>query len=520
MSLFPIKPLAFLTVIALVFASVPYIAGLAIERPGEHFVGLTYNIDDACVYISWIRQVADGRLLYRNNYTNQPQRAGQFNLLFVLMGLTVRATGLSPTAVLHLFRVLLGAGLLVLAWVFAGQFIPDERKRLFFLAILAFSSGFGWALPRHGHQGPVDMWQPEAITFLSLYLNPLFLAGQILMLGAFYFLIQASSTGSLRSSALAGVLLLLLANIHTYDVLTIGAVWVSYLVVLCLMERRILWRLIALSLLAAALSLPALAYQVHLYRTEEVFRLRANTPAPSPAIWSYFLGYGAVFVAAIFGLPAALKGRKRLLIAVWAAVGFALPYLPVAQQRKLVMGLHIPLAILAAAAIWPLARRLSRRNARALGLAFICFLAIGNIRFLQNDVAGLMQNQTAPFFPPFLTDSEIRCLQWLRANTKRSDTVFASPEIALFVPALVGNNVYYGHWSETPDYKGKIADWAAFSDPTLPEPVRADILRRTGASYVIKLAAPHEPPLPFCEPVHSDGPVTIYRTVFPERQRA
>ena len=50
------------------------------------FLGLTHNIDDGAVYLSWMRQSADGHFFIRNLFTNEPQVARQFNLLFLVMG--------------------------------------------------------------------------------------------------------------------------------------------------------------------------------------------------------------------------------------------------------------------------------------------------------------------------------------------------------------------------------------------------------------------------------------------------
>jgi len=273
-------------------------------------------------------------------------------------------------------------------------------------------------------------------------------------------------------------------------------------------------RPIFLSALAGIMSLPALGYQVYLYRTEEVFRLRANTPAPSPPIWSYFLGYGVVFIGAAFGLPRALKARTHLLVAVWAVVGFLLPYLPFAQQRKLVMGLHIPLCLLTVIALWLLADRLSWRNARALGIVFIILSAIGNLHFIRRDIRWMEDNRTAPGFRLFLSNSEMRGLRWLRENASPSETIFAPPGVALYIPAITGRRVYYGHWSETPNYIGRMREWLQFAWPETPEPVRAMILRNVRADYVFDLDLGDRSTLaasPSLREVFRDGPVVIYR---------
>ena len=80
--------------IALV-ASIPYVQGVAVAPSGYRFVGLTHNIDDGAVYLSWIRQAADGHVFMRNHFTNEPQSGGSFNVLFLAMGGFARLTHIS-----------------------------------------------------------------------------------------------------------------------------------------------------------------------------------------------------------------------------------------------------------------------------------------------------------------------------------------------------------------------------------------------------------------------------------------
>src|SRR5262249_19348159 len=82
---------------------------------------------------------------------------------------------------------------------------------------------------------------------------------------------------------------------------------------------------------------------------------------------------GFVLVLAIAGAvwivrsirPAVAGLGQRLMPVVWGAVGFVLPYLPFTFQRKLVMGLHLPLAFLAAVGAVALARWVTGRAADA-----------------------------------------------------------------------------------------------------------------------------------------------------------
>jgi hypothetical protein len=155
-------------------ASVPYLWGVWVAPPDYRFLGLTHNIDDGAVYLSWMRQVADGRLTFVNLFTNEPVTAQQFNVLIVLMGWFARLTHVPLIWVFHLFRVLLGVGLIVAIWKLSKLFLDDPNERRLLVPLVGLSAGIGWLIPNaQAPTGSVDLWQPEAITFLSIYLNPL-----------------------------------------------------------------------------------------------------------------------------------------------------------------------------------------------------------------------------------------------------------------------------------------------------------------------------------------------------------
>lgn len=521
-------------------SSVPYVWGMLIRPPGHQFLGLTHNIDDGAVYLSWMRQAADGHFFIRNLFTNDPQPAKAFNVLFLLMGLVARVTGFPLIWVFHLFRVGLCVALIFIVHRFACLFINRPEHARLLVPLVGLSAGVGWLVQGGGPPtGPVDVWQPEAITFLSVYLNPLFLAGLILMVGALHCLETARRSGRVRDAVCAGLCLLALGNVHTYDVVTAACVWSAYLVVLGVRERRFPARGVALSFLAAAVAAPSVAYQAYVLIVDPLYRARAGTPAPSPAIWSYFAGYGLVLVGAVAGAaihartsrsrgdgspPPAL--RAPLILIVWSVVGFVVPYIPVAQQRKLVMGLHIPLCILCAVAVVWLVERVPRAGRRAVATALLAVMAISNVRFLADDMRLMTQGATAPGFSPFISCAELEAMRCLQDSLQASDSVLAPPGFALFTPAFAGRPVYYGHWSETPDYGERLRRWLLTEDSSAAVVSREAALAATGVNYVVRYldnsAAERSSAIEGLQPVFtSDAPsggcIVVYRVRAPAR---
>lgn len=509
--------------IAAILASIPYIWGAFLTPGGTHFTGLTHNIDDGAVYLSWIRQIADGSLFYHNLYAPAAGQGGQFNILFLIMGLVVKLTMLPTVWVFHGFRIALSILVVWAAWVFLFNLLGNRAERKLCVLLLCFSSGIGWLMGVvKAGTGSVDMWQPEAITFLSMYLNPLFLAGLMLMIGSFHFLLLAEKTGKLAHGLWAGVCLLLLANIHTYDVITVGCVWFVWFIASSILRKSINARTLLLSLIAAAMALPALAYQYHLYSIDSVFQARANTVIASPSFLSYLMGFGVIIIGAILGIYAIVKQwasfarvPSRIFPVIWAVVGFVVAYIPVAQQRKLIMGVHIPLCILCAIGVSWAIGKLPRKFQLETLVVLVVILVQSNVSFLKNDIVLLGGLKTVTIFPAYVTDSQLKAIDYIRQNASSEDTVFASPLVSLFVPAIAGKRVYYGHWSETPDYTDALMKWRQFTDKKIVSEARRALWLSTKSAFYVSESDDTLPPaemlLNDAKQVYQDGDVRVFK---------
>lgn len=516
-------------IVIVLLASLPYLWGMFITPPGYSFTGLTHNIDDGAVYLSWMRQAADGHFFIRNLFTNEPQPTRQFNLLFLVMGWFAAILHLPLILVFHLFRIVLGFALILGIWQFSKLFLDDVRQRKLLVPLVGLSAGIGWWISgAKAPTGSVDVWQPEAITFLSIYLNPLFLAGLLLMLGSFYWLELARREGSVRYAIFAGVHLLVLGNVHTYDVLTVACIWASYIIVLCVAEKRFPTKIIGLSAIAAVIAAPSVAYQFYVYSIDPIYRARANSPIPSPSILSYLEGYGLVLAGAViavlmllFNRKSVIKNRKFALLVVWSIVGFVVPYIPIAQQRKLVMGLHIPQCILCAYALSVLLSRLSGALSRIVFVGLIILMAGSNVRFISNDMKLLNNGRTVTHYSPYISTSELAAMRYFCEHKKPSDTILAPPLFSLFAPAMTGHQVYYGHWSETQEYADKFSNWVSFIDPSVPFVDKLNTLSESGATYYVSTTQETLPPkLSPLKAVFSNGSVTIFRVIDSVQRKA
>ncbi len=493
-------------------SSVPYVFGYAIAPESHRFIGLTHNVDDALVYLSWMRQAADGHFFTENLFTTEAQTGRGFNLLFYALGRLADVAHLPLIVVFHSARIIFGVALLALVYMFAGLWTNRLQSKRLALVVTGISAGLGWLIPTgEGINRSVDLWQPEAITFLSIYLSPLFSFSMILMVASLHLLYLHRRTGRIRHAVLAGLLLLLLGNVHSYDVIPIALTWLGYAIVSVLSVPSNA-RPIFGGLVAAAIGSPAVIYQAYTYLHEPVFRMRADVPTLSPGVVCYLLGFGLLIPLAVAGvcLLRADKSEYRLLLC-WALAAFVAAYLPVAFQRKLIMGIHVPLSILAAVGLASLASRAKARPALVLTLGLL-LLVPSNAIFAVRDMGRVMANEPhTTAHPPFVSTQELNALEYIRRHARPGDIILAQPWFASLVPAHTGVRVYCGHWGETARFEEKLQDvWTFFSSEYEPGQ-RTEFLVSRRIRYVVDCRQLSGIIEDVMLPVFSSGDTVVYR---------
>ena len=82
----------------MLLTTLPYLAAArpGFAGPGLHFSGFIWGVDDANVYLSQIRQYAEGHLFAYDQFTTLPQTPRYLNLLWLTLGQARRASGLPP----------------------------------------------------------------------------------------------------------------------------------------------------------------------------------------------------------------------------------------------------------------------------------------------------------------------------------------------------------------------------------------------------------------------------------------
>lgn len=563
--------------IALVLAltTLPHLFGYAVAKAGYRFIGTAYNIDDYLVYLSWLQQTSHGAFYIRNLFTTDHQPALLFNFLLSFLGWMVRVTHWAPQTAIEVTRIGGAIVLLTLIYRFFRYCIPENRAaRLTAFAFVCFSNGFGWVVWRiwandnHFLHAPIDAYQPEAFTFTSIYDNVLFVIATIFIVGVLYGLLLSLRTGKMRYAVIAGLCGFILGDIHSYDVLHVSAAWGLFLVVWTILRHgRGVGPIWLRSIVALALTLITTLWVYYVFQTNAVFKSRAESPTLSSPFYYYMAGYGIVFIFAI--VAAVLLWRRRqdakivpgstdpdaptgietllaresgwadraslLLVWCWAIAGLSVIYLPFQFQRKMLMGVHIPLCLLAGWGAAVLMRRLSK-SARIATLALLVAATFPSNAFLiRRDMVHMTHNRSETQEWPVLSPDFSAALDYLRDDTPANATIVSLPFYATYVPALTGRVVWAGHWSETPDYGNRVQALITAFDIHTPDSTRENLLASThcryllyltkpaGASYTDKLGRVHQytdlashPPA-YLKPVYSNQEFTIFKIDLPRQ---
>ena len=499
----------------------PYIRAVQLTPTRHQFAGFISAVDDGNAYLSWIRQASEGRWLLRNPYTIKAQNPHFFNILLVLLGKICAATGLAPIIVFHAARLVASVFMLYAFYGLISEITEDRRIRATAFLLVSVSSGLGWIvylqvrlagepLVARYSLHPPDVaagWQvqPEGFTFLAMLMHPLFVTAMALLCVLFKWGLRATRQPDLRSTVVCGLLLLVLGNVHTYDVVVAYPVLAAWFA-LAATRGDLSWRQAAGRYgLIALLGLPGPLWAAYTTHVDPAYRAKImQNPTLSAEPADYVVGYGLVGLLAVVGAVYVVVSSRRsrvraasqatstgpLLVVVWAVLGFALLYLPVPFQRKLIEGLHLPLCVLAALGLNEVLAPVVRRwLSRPTVIAVAVLVTIpSNVLFVADCLQHVEQNNRdllGYLVPPvYLTDDEVAALRWLADNTSEADTVLSSSLIGNHIPAHAPCTVVAGHWAETLQYGralGHVKDF--YSSGHIPSRQR-QILGLTGSTVV------------------------------------
>ncbi len=441
-------------VLVILFVNAPILYFSFVGKLDLTFLGRrVINSQDMYTYLSFIEQSRQGKLIFENLYTTEPQSPTIIRPVYLAIGTFARFTHTSSLQSYQLARVLASLYFCFILYLFISELFQREKQRVCAFLLVLTSSGLGWLLGRFINQSS-DLWIPESNVFMSLAESPHFIFSQALMLTVLYCYVRFLKT---KRSHLPIVILIccaLLAFDHPFDLMILGPV----LFFTGLLSSAAL----APTFLLSFFSVIGIAYPLYQLRVNPVFASeQAQGVSLSPSPMAFLSGFGMFIPLALSGANTWLLSRRASikLILLWSGIGIVMMYAPVGFQRRLSEGISIPISLLAAAGLFQLYSVIKSYRVR---LAVPCiaaitiFLLLGSVQLVITDFQTIGKDSKASYYY-FVSTEEYEGLTWLREHTQPTDVILSNWFYGNLIPGTSGRRVYVGHKAQTITFEDKVA---------------------------------------------------------------
>ncbi len=483
---------------------------------------------DTSAYYSDIEQVRQGRILVANQFTSETQKPSLLQPVWIVTGWMARITGMTTPVAYQAARIVALAIFVVLLFRLCRVLTVSRPQAWWMLMFVLTSSGLGW-VAAHGAQLqandflPYDLWVSESNTFLTLGHSALFIVSQLLI-GAYFWQLWRLTTTSEKSRKWVGPSLLLLALVHPYDLITLSAVTMIWLVSLVFSKKLTSNNL--KTLLIKLISwwcwvVPVVAYYFYfVFRQPAMYGWLIQNISPVNGPQPLLIGLGLLLPLAVLG---AIVHRSRpdqatKFFIVWAATAIIVAVVPgFPFQRRFLNGIHIPLAILAGwGCIWVDTKLFPKQVRLWIALIIFPIFFWTNLELMAGFWQVTMTGQ-APYFPVYTSKDSYTAMLWLRDHSTPDEVIFTDFWNGNTLAGLTGRTVALGHGNQTVNTRARLKDWNDFIGTDITDAQRRVMLQRLRVTWLFWTNDITQPGYynPAADPrwqkTFSDSDTTIYK---------
>jgi hypothetical protein len=510
-----------LSALLIIIVGIPYWEAFARQSPSERFMGLVGAdaIDDNNVYLALMRQAAEGRTLFTNNFTPEPNPPALFNFLYLSLGRLSGWMGWSLDFTHRLFGAVSIVLLVLTAYSFIATGIRRPFYRRFALLLAVFGGGLLWfariVLRTTGLDlRPVGSWLVELDLFHAMIVYPHFIFAAALMTGSLALLLKSERVRRFGPAVAAGCCAAVLAASHAFEAVAFVPIAGMYLLLDALGVGRLPgWNRLRSVAIVLGLPLGMLFFNRLILEMEPrwgdvVSRLNFATPEP----FRLGMGLGASFIIAVLTFDGLLRMRRtsgERMAKAWVLTVLILAYLPYINWRwHLLNGIQIPLALLATQGL--------RRTAFRRILLRRRFRKLTPSRPRSNLFLSYRHQVRVLEAPTYLPSTQLAAMDWMNRQVSRDALVLASYATGNYVPRMSGQRVFIGEDMLTNDMEARMRDIRLFYSAEWDDSKRIGLLSRFGIGYVYygpderKLGSYDPDGAAFLTRVYDDGGIKIF----------
>ena len=495
----------------------------AMEPEDLVFNGVFINITDFNVYLSAIRQGSEGRWLFQNQFT--PDQFPVYFAFFpyIIMGKLLAVFGGTPFFWYQFLRVA-SFLLVIFSFIyFLKTIFPNNlqlQKTSF--TMLLFSSGIGWLMLIWFKELTLftpDLSVPEWSLITISYSPPHFLLE--IAIESFYFASLIKYFNIKESTQLPNIFLagIAISLTYPYRIPVIGLVLAIFLIGLTVDNKKIPWKF---TIKLGAVSIPMLIalyyYGFYLPQNPNYNQYISNNEIIPPPLVGTMIGLGFLLPLVIFGLGRWWKNKKNMrIIVIWLISNLIAIYLPLKFSGRLIIGLFIPVVILAAygleIAVIPFLKKKWKFSNRMARSTILILTMPSTLLFV---VFSFLVSNTYQIFPYFNRVEDVAAAQWLAETSTDEDLILASFPVNNLLPRYANGHVFHGHFDLTINIEDRFETMEVFWDPQIPDRWRQDFIDEWGFTYIYQgyyeNALSGDVPLEFpYEVIYSTDEVIIYK---------
>lgn len=419
----------------------PYLIGDLSAGSDLVFNGFLLNPADGFSYLAKMEQGRAGAWKYQLAFSADDAQPHFLFEYYLFLGHLAGWLHIPSIVFFHIVRIVNALFLARVMIQFIKQFFqPGRISSGWVWAVTLFGSGMGWLIVGSG-KTTSDLWVAEAYPFLSGFTNPHFpLSIALLLLGILSWR-NARISIRMAGTSLCGVLLTIIQPFGAVILCLLAAG--DWLINLKNRNQR-KGGAMALILLASV-SLPVmLLYLQDIHTDPQLASWNAQNVTPAPSWWDLMLSFSPALPLALFLLVRDIRNHdaSRNLLWTWVIVGLSMCVLPISLQRRFLLGIYVPLTLLACQGL----QILMDAGLRRCRNVYLVFALPTNLVLLGLCFFGIFSR--SPEY--FLTIDEVSGFRWLKENTPVTSVVLTDSKTGLFIPAYSHRRVIYGHPYETP----------------------------------------------------------------------
>ncbi len=511
------KKIIFLFVISFFFLFLSYLpdiyeASLANKLPsdrvmawGEHIYTYDFN-----VYLSKIRQGAEGRWSIVDKYDNNSQQKGVFlQMFYLLTGKIGSLLHLSPTLSYQLVRVIISVFWVLMIIYFNMFFL--KRPALYIPGIILSLLASSWPIfsildNQFWLRSYMAWWQEmdvvKRISFIPHdTLNYIVCA---VLIWFFYLFIKTKNKKYFL--ALALVLFFSLFVQPSAGLLFLFSWGLYHLIKLAYRayNQPQFFRVAVESLILIGVALVPLLYirlvtSSYPWKSLTDFDQYHRLPF---SVLEYLLVLGPVVISGFLGVILVLikKEERFLPLATWVLGAFLamflFKYFPYQSGLRFVQTAnHLPLSILTIYFANELVKKFKNTLLKffvyffiaatiALGAAQAYYSLKGQLHFIRQRAYATYPLVPYPSQVMHPLVDFYAGLKWLETNTGRSTVVLSKITAGSYIPAYSGNFVYLGHAGETPHYDNRVTQADRFFSGVMTDDDAYQFLKQENINFI------------------------------------